>query len=1022
MCDELQHDNDMANNHLIIGLGGTGGKIIRAFRKTIFQEFRSVDPDGVNLTYLYVDSSDEMMNPDDPTWRLLGRSVQLGPGSQLKISDANLQSRLDNIESYPGIKDWIGSKEEWSNILRSIIGATLGGQKRRLGRFLFACKSDQFKTQLRNQVRDLQTKGEIPVTFHICVGLAGGTGSGSIIDVISQIRDTYPDSRTYRIIVYALLPDRYPKANWDTGNYHANGYAALMELNALSVGALQPHDVTGAKGRLQLSDPFNGCYVFCNENENGLFVDVEGDVPNIVANFLYQKTIAVRNVAWDTLRRMENAENGDGSPETTPGAKTGERSKRFLAFGIKRLAIPEEEIREYLTYSFARQAALQLQYNNWSDALSFADEPKNQSFAEVVKQADVQQRWLISDEHLRLSIGILPDEIKNPRWQPISQTWQDIIPHFKTFVRENYKDNARAWMDELSKLCEKRYTQEYRELGVPRFYETKEGDRKDHLREIVARISRDLIEDWRNGVKSMYDIRRLLDALVADLGQRAQMMDDKIVTAMKSEETSTQKAAYNANAWAHLNPVDIMLGKRDRLFDDQANTLQMLYTYRTNVVAWKFAKALLTALIGELTTVEADVDAAASMIAASTEQFNKAISERLTDAGHDDLRQQLVKFYDPETVRNFTKLLIKDKDEQQKQTKAFRDELLAELGDNQNFAVFNQRITKERFFQVLEARSEQSARQAHDMLAADQKDKGRLLGDSIVEKIYEQFGGNIDAAQKYVRELVSMAGNYVSFKGEELSRVGEGIPVGVPTRITNFTVILPPSTARPEFSAQLRDAFKSSATVPMEFIPSPQVPSEVKPNEITLISVTNLFPLRYLEQTSFLKEKYDLRTAGPAGARAKMEVHGEGDGSQLPPIFVPTSQETRDQGLPYILIARALELIQPLKNPTTGVESLALVTKDENGFDNDPVPLGKTLVDSAGKLDSTTTRALRTAVQQTLAMKEWLNVDKRTALGQSIVTLVGEVKAERDNNIQDDVYRRFLDAGKKAVGLIKQEG
>ena len=274
----------MSKNHLIIGLGGTGGKIIRAFRKTIYQEFRQTDPPDVALGYLYVDSSDEMMSPDDPTWRILGRSVQIGTNSQLKITDANLQARLANIANYPGIKDWIGSADEWSSILRYIVGVTLGGQKRRLGRFLFACKADQFKQMLRDRVRDLQTQGEIPVTFHICVGLAGGTGSGSLMDVIAQIRDTYPDAKTYRIIVYALLPDRYPKPNWDTGNYHANGYAALMELNALSVGAYQPYDVTGVKGRLELTDPFNGCYLFTNENENGLFVDVDGDIPNIVGS------------------------------------------------------------------------------------------------------------------------------------------------------------------------------------------------------------------------------------------------------------------------------------------------------------------------------------------------------------------------------------------------------------------------------------------------------------------------------------------------------------------------------------------------------------------------------------------------------------------------------------------------------------------------------------------------------------------------------------------------------------------
>ena len=52
---------------------------------------------------------------------------------------------------------------------------------------------------------------------------------------------------------------------------------------------------------------------------------------------------------------MENAENGDGAPETAPGAQTGERSKRFLGFGIKRIAIPKTEIKEHLSLNFARQ-------------------------------------------------------------------------------------------------------------------------------------------------------------------------------------------------------------------------------------------------------------------------------------------------------------------------------------------------------------------------------------------------------------------------------------------------------------------------------------------------------------------------------------------------------------------------------------------------------------------------------------------------------------------------------------------
>src|SRR5438128_1701864 len=202
-------------NHLIIGLGGTGGKVIRAFRKAVYQEFRRDKPDGVNLAYLYCDSSDEMMKADDdPNWKILGTLVQLDRKSQLLIQEGNLAARLDNINEYPGIKPWIGNPDQWRDILGGIIGVTLGGQKRRLGRFLFACKASDFKNQVKSLYQDLTHGGSGDVTFHICCGLAGGTGSGSIIDVLSQLRDTFEDSKRFKILVYALLPEAFPNPAW----------------------------------------------------------------------------------------------------------------------------------------------------------------------------------------------------------------------------------------------------------------------------------------------------------------------------------------------------------------------------------------------------------------------------------------------------------------------------------------------------------------------------------------------------------------------------------------------------------------------------------------------------------------------------------------------------------------------------------------------------------------------------------------------------------------------------------------
>ncbi|HEY7493821.1 MAG TPA: tubulin-like doman-containing protein, partial [Candidatus Tectomicrobia bacterium] len=671
-------------NHLIIGLGGTGGKIIRALRKATYQEFRTLEPPTANVGFLYIDSSREMLGLDDPTWRTLGRSVQLDKRNQLLISGSDLNQILAQIDSYPHIRPWIGEREQWHDILHSIVGETLGGQKRRLGRFLFACKATAFTAQLQQLTSELQTGGLAAVTFHICCGLAGGTGSGSLIDVISQVRHLYRDSRSYKILVYALLPDQFPKANWDTGNYHANGYAALLELNALSAGTLLPHHVAGQGERLQLADPFNGCYLFTNQNENGLQVDVDQDLPGIVADFLFQKVVAATATSWSTLVRMENAENGDGTPESRPGTNIGERSKRFLTFGIKRLAIPEEEIREYLTYRFARQAALQLRFNNWSDSLGYMDEARNQDFGEFVKQRETHERWLISDDHICLSRGILSEEMHNRRWKPINREWMDVIPEFVSLVQAK---DAATWLNELEKLCAQRFDEGYRGLGVRRFYDTKLAARRDHVREIRRRIETELFEEWRNGVKSMHDISRLLKALVAALDERLQNVDTRLTRAVAHEAEVSAKVAANRAEWAQVGVLSQFFGKRRSLLDAQGECLRDLYIYRTLIEAWNFSKKLLQDLITEITRFGSEVHNCATLVDEAIKEFNDRIAQRCNDEAM-DLRQAVVRFYKPEKVKEFARDLDKDEMEQSRQAQGVRLALIEQLGDSPGFATF----------------------------------------------------------------------------------------------------------------------------------------------------------------------------------------------------------------------------------------------------------------------------------------------------------------------------------------------
>ena len=99
----MSDDHKKVNNHLIIGLGGTGGKIIREVRKTIASD--PAPGSEVNFEYLYVDTSAELMKPDDPTWKVLGRSTQLAQSQQLLIRGADLGELLVNWGN-PGTGDF----------------------------------------------------------------------------------------------------------------------------------------------------------------------------------------------------------------------------------------------------------------------------------------------------------------------------------------------------------------------------------------------------------------------------------------------------------------------------------------------------------------------------------------------------------------------------------------------------------------------------------------------------------------------------------------------------------------------------------------------------------------------------------------------------------------------------------------------------------------------------------------------------------------------------------------------------
>ena len=84
--------------------------------------------------------------------------------------------------------------------------------------------------------------------------------------------------------------------------------------------------------------------------------------------------------------------------------------------------------------------------------------------------------------------------------------------------------------------------------------------------------------------------------------------------------------------------------------------------------------------------------------------------------------------------------------------------------------------------------------------------------------------------------------------------------------------------------ATLTEAFRGASESEVDVIQN-----DLKRNEITLVSIVNLFPLRFLRPVAMLRDRYEKRIES-GGARARLEVHLEGDGTDLPKPFVRSDQ------------------------------------------------------------------------------------------------------------------------------------
>ena len=903
------------SNHILVGLGGTGGKILKAFKMRMYEEFpEAKDRDKQPVALLYVDSTDEMMGLGRPDFRVMGLDASFTNNEFLYIKDIDVVKILDNIENYPSVKGIVNNVSAVKTAIGSLGQAA--GQKRRAGRLLFAANAIAYINALKNAYGrcDAISHNAEKTNIHIFAGLCGGTGSGAIIDAIVQTRKTFPEAI---ISVYAMIPEiNLPKANMDQGRYYQNGYAALNELNALQAGRFIPHDVTGAGKEIKLfSDKVkgvaDGLTLYSNVNENGLTVNSLEDLPKIVSDYIYARVFLINSddeVNGDIIRAYTFENMDDFALEydetkniSADGQVPIARTKKINSFGIKRVMYPEMRVLKHITYTVGESVLYQLKFNNWREDIGYVNEEINKDYRNIYFNDNNLSKWLLDYKHLTLEQKILESDKDYPLF---SDYWHDKA----TLYAEDFK-NDDCPLNALNNLLEDIYEKQFRGVGVYEFYKGKERAIPEMAKEIRRIIEHQLFEKWKDGDISIIELQKVSKLLLERITETRKEIEAKANKEIEEFEAIDNDRSYNVSEWSQLNILQRMVNKGAKLYAEHQEILTEYYTSKTLLIAWEFTKKLTAKLFIEFGKLDADISTFGQKINDAIDDTERLITaQQKVNKGLEDMKGAIIEVSEEEQMLSFETDLKVDKIDMPNIARQLRDAILPQT-EFTNFGSLASCITIDGIKDAFDLKLSEIIKTKHDEKVEIEK---KVLGLNILTQLQQKLTTD-EEIKRFANEIVKQSGVYLKLNNDQMQlhvRNNEGnLSPTNPASINKKTILV--SIPSPDDNETLKNfADKLAKAIEESFPQGSSRPSLVinkkssRKDELSIVTVAYCFPMRCITWMTTYKDKYEqfLNTGNPnTDANNAILLHSEGDGSNLPSLFVVENaaeiakQETKTQ-------------------------------------------------------------------------------------------------------------------------------
>lgn len=321
---------------VVIGLGGTGYQTLTRLKKRFVDAYGSVPP---IIRFLSIDTTE---NAESNT----GRSDEQQPRegaldhNEMYVLQVGNPGNLVGNGTNPHLDEWWPPEIPTQAI---IAGA---GQVRARGRLALFAKASEVYSRIQRAVDDVrnirnqkqmyadqfQVSNRSGVEVHIVGSLAGGTGSGTFLDVAFMARNVIGNDEQSNFTGVLLLPGIFTRLA-GVSLVKSNAYGALKEIEHLST-TKQVFTVDYGTRRIDVTrPPFDLIYLIDSINEQGRVVTEQGDLFTLISDGMYVQIGS--QVGVDNANAVDNIKTQLATANRVKG-----RSPQYCSFGVASLTMP----------------------------------------------------------------------------------------------------------------------------------------------------------------------------------------------------------------------------------------------------------------------------------------------------------------------------------------------------------------------------------------------------------------------------------------------------------------------------------------------------------------------------------------------------------------------------------------------------------------------------------------------------------------------------------------------------------